>query len=150
MAQSNYNASKPSAYQTHWSQYSNFRLQLWASKFFGSGSRPIWFQKQNKTLHYLCNSLAPWTISEESETKFQTLLHHLKSFGSGSSHAKLFRVWLHSLAANTRLIHIIASCWTIYCSFEIILEMETVHWIGLQIQCYIQIQNHSVRYELCF
>jgi len=29
------------------------------------------------------------------------------------------------------LIHIISSCWTIYRSFEIILEMRTVHWIGL-------------------
>jgi len=28
--------------------------------------------------------------------------------------------------------------------------MGSVHWIGLQIQRYIQIQKHSVRYELCF
>ena len=39
----------------------------------------------------------------------------------------------------TRLIHISPSCWTIYRSFEIILEMGTVHWIELQIQCFIQI-----------
>jgi len=32
----------------------------------------------------------------------------------------------------TRLIHIIPSCWTIYSSFEIILEMGTVQWVGLQ------------------
>jgi len=38
----------------------------------------------------------------------------------------------------TRLLHIIPSCWTIYCSFEIILEMRTVHWIGIQIQCSIK------------
>jgi len=36
-----------------------------------------------------------------------------------------------------RLIHISPSCWTIYLSLEIILYMGTVHWIGLQIQCYI-------------
>ena len=39
----------------------------------------------------------------------------------------------------TRLIHISPSCWTIYRSFEITLEMGTVHWIELQIQCSIQI-----------
>jgi len=39
----------------------------------------------------------------------------------------------------TRLIHIRPSCWTIYRSFEIILEMGTVHWIELQIQCFIEI-----------
>ena len=53
----------------------------------------------------------------------------------------------------TRLIHISPSCWTIYRPFEIIREMVTVHWIGLQIQCTIQIhcfKRHSVRYELCF
>jgi len=53
----------------------------------------------------------------------------------------------------TRLIHINPSCWTIYPSFEIILEMGIVHWIGLEIQCSIQIhffKKHSVRYELGF
>jgi len=53
----------------------------------------------------------------------------------------------------TRLIHISLSFWTIYRSFEIILELGTVHWIGLQIQCSIQIhcfKKRSVRYELCF
>jgi len=51
----------------------------------------------------------------------------------------------------TRLIHINPSYWTIYCSFESILKMGTVHWIGLQIQCSVQIvcfKKHSVRYEL--
>jgi len=54
---------------------------------------------------------------------------------------------------HARLIHIIPSCWTTYSSFEIILEMGTVHWIGLQIQCSVQIhcfKKHSVRRELCF
>jgi len=37
------------------------------------------------------------------------------------------------------LIHISPSCWTTYCSFEIILEMGTLHWIGLQIQCSIPV-----------
>ena len=53
----------------------------------------------------------------------------------------------------TRLIHISPSCWTIYRPFEIIREMVTVHWIGLQIPCTIQIhcfKRHSGRYELCF
>jgi len=37
----------------------------------------------------------------------------------------------------TRLIHICPSYWTIFRSFDIILEMGTVHWIGLQTQCSI-------------
>ena len=37
----------------------------------------------------------------------------------------------------TRLIHISPSCWTIYGSFEIILEMGTVHGMELQMQCSI-------------
>jgi len=32
----------------------------------------------------------------------------------------------------TRVIHISPSCWTVYRSFEIHLEMGTVSWIGLQ------------------
>jgi len=40
---------------------------------------------------------------------------------------------------RARLIHISPSCWTTYCSFEIILEMGTLHWIGLQIQCSIPV-----------
>jgi len=35
----------------------------------------------------------------------------------------------------TRLIHISPSCWTSYRLFEIV----TVRWIGLQIQCSIQL-----------
>jgi len=54
----------------------------------------------------------------------------------------------------TRLIHISPSCWTIYRSFEITLEMGTVHWVELKIQCSIQIhcfrKNIQSRYELCF
>jgi len=53
----------------------------------------------------------------------------------------------------TSLIHISPSCWTIYCSFEITLEMGTAHWIELQIQCSIEIhcfKKDSVRYELFF
>ena len=48
-----------------------------------------------------------------------------------------------------RLVHISPSCWAIYRLFEII----TVRWIGLQIQCSIQIhcfKIHLVRYELYF
>jgi len=47
----------------------------------------------------------------------------------------------------TRLIHISPS-WTIYPSFEIILEMVTVHWIEPQIHGSIQdhcFKKHSVR-----
>ena len=33
----------------------------------------------------------------------------------------------------TRLIHINQSCWAIYRSFEVTLEMGAVHWIELQI-----------------
>jgi len=39
----------------------------------------------------------------------------------------------------TKLIHVSPSCWTIYCSFEITLEMGAVRWIELQIQCSVQI-----------
>jgi len=38
-----------------------------------------------------------------------------------------------------RIIHISPSYSTFYLSFEIILEMGTVHWVGLQIQCSMQI-----------
>jgi len=41
---------------------------------------------------------------------------------------------------HTKLIHRSLSCWTIYRSFEIHLEMGTISWIGLQIQCSIQIR----------
>jgi len=54
---------------------------------------------------------------------------------------------------RTRLIHISPSYRTIYRSFEIILEMGTVHWIGIQIQCSIQVhcfKKHSIWYELYF
>jgi len=37
-----------------------------------------------------------------------------------------------------RLIHISPSYQTVYRSFEIILELGTVHWIGIQIQCSMQ------------
>ena len=53
----------------------------------------------------------------------------------------------------TRLNHISPSCWTVYRSFEIHLEMGNVHWIGLQTQCSIQIhcfKKHYFQYELCF
>jgi len=57
----------------------------------------------------------------------------------------------------TRLIHISPSCWTIYCSSEVILDMGT--YLGLDLKSNIQLYNyiqihcfkaHSVRYELCF
>jgi len=35
------------------------------------------------------------------------------------------------------LIHISPSYWTIYRWFEIVLEMGSLHWFGLQIQCSI-------------
>jgi len=38
---------------------------------------------------------------------------------------------------RTTLIHISPSYWTIYHSFEIILEVGAVHWVGLHIQCSI-------------
>ena len=37
----------------------------------------------------------------------------------------------------TTLVHISPSYWTIYRPFDIILEMGTVHWIGIHIQCSI-------------
>ena len=53
----------------------------------------------------------------------------------------------------TRFIHISQSCWVIYRSFEVTLEMGAAHWTELQIWCSTQIHSfkkHSVRYELCF
>jgi len=38
---------------------------------------------------------------------------------------------------RTRLIHIRPSYWTLFRSFEIILERGVAHWIRLQIQCSI-------------
>jgi len=49
----------------------------------------------------------------------------------------------------TRLIHTSLSCWTIYRSFEIILEMGTVHWIELQSQCFIQIHCFKIFSPIC-
>ena len=45
------------------------------------------------------------------------------------------------------LVHISPSCWTIYRSFEIILEMVTVHWIGLHIQCSISGVGKFVKWQ---
>jgi len=45
----------------------------------------------------------------------------------------------------TTLVHISPSYWTVYSSFEIILEMEIVHWIGLHIQCSISGMGKLVR-----
>jgi len=81
-------------------------------------------KNQKKTLYYLYKSLVPQTISVDPEPTFQASVPPSKIIGSGSSHAKLFRVWLHTPAAYIRLIHISLSCWTIYRSFEIILETE--------------------------
>jgi len=47
----------------------------------------------------------------------------------------------------TMLVHISPSCWTIYRSFEIILEMVTVHWIGLHIQCSISGVGKFVKWQ---
>ena len=63
------------------------------------------------------------------------------------------RAMITPVSLLTRLIQISPCCWTIYRSFKIILDMGTVHWIELQIQCSIQIhcfKKHSVWYELCF
>jgi len=51
-----------------------------------------------------------------------------------------------------------SACWAHsylpeFLDYLFIREMGTVHWIGPQIQCSIQIhcfKIHSVRYELCF
>jgi len=42
---------------------------------------------------------------------------------------------------RTKLIHISQSYWTSFRSYEIILEMGTVHGIGLQMQCSIVYTN---------
>jgi len=58
-----------------WSRYSNFRLrlQLRASKFFGSGSRTIWSKKQKKH-GIIC------IIRLNRNPNFRLRLHHLKNF----------------------------------------------------------------------
>jgi len=45
----------------------------------------------------------------------------------------------------TRLIHIRPSYWTIFRSFDIILEMGTVYWIGLQMQWSIIYKNQLLQ-----
>jgi len=47
----------------------------------------------------------------------------------------------------TMLVHISPSYWTIYRSFEIILEVGTVHWIGLHIQCSIPGMSKLVKWK---
>ena len=54
---------------------------------------------------------------------------------------------------STKLIHISPSYWTIYHSFEIILEWGTVHWLGIRSQYSMQIycfKKHSIWYEFYF
>ena len=46
----------------------------------------------------------------------------------------------------TRLIHIRPNYWKLFRSFGIILEMGTVHWIGLQMQCSIAVLFNLFRY----
>ena len=53
------------------SRNSNFGLQLQPLKVFGSGSRTIWFIKNQKPFYYLYNWLAPKTMSVELELKVQ-------------------------------------------------------------------------------
>ena len=70
MAQSNYNASRPSACQTHWSQSSNFRLQFWASKVLAPA--PDQFGSKNRMKHcIICatrlpHKLFPWNRKPNS------------------------------------------------------------------------------------
>jgi len=47
----------------------------------------------------------------------------------------------------TTLVHINPSYWTIYRSFEVILEMRTVHWIGLHIQCSLSGVGKLVKWQ---
>jgi len=47
----------------------------------------------------------------------------------------------------TTLVHFCPSYWTVYSSFEIDLEMETVHWIGLHIQCSISGVSKLVKWQ---
>jgi len=51
---------------------------------------------------------------------------------------------------STRLTHINPSCWKIFMRLKLF-KIRTVHGIGFQIQCSLQIHcftKHSVRYEL--
>jgi len=48
----------------------------------------------------------------------------------------------------TRLIHVSPSYRKMYCSFEMILKMGTVHWIGLQTQCSIQIHSKNIQSDM--
>jgi len=47
----------------------------------------------------------------------------------------------------TTLVHISPGYWTINRSFEISLEMGTVHWIGLHIQCSISGVGKLVKWQ---
>ena len=49
---------------------------------------------------------------------------------------------------STRLIHISPSYWTIYRSFEIILEWGTVHWLGIRSQYSMQIHCFKKTFNL--
>ena len=86
-----------------WSRYSNFRLRLRESNFLVlvPTSWAFWLrlqknlvQKTGKTFYYLYNVL--WTGTQKIRLRLQ--LHHLKVFGSGSSHSKLLGLRLHSPA----------------------------------------------------
>jgi len=87
-----------------WSRNSNFglRLQLLASKFFGSGSRTIW---SNENYCFICTTHWPNKLSVGREPEFQTPLYHLKIFGSDSSHPELLGLRLLSLGLNPTFSH---------------------------------------------
>jgi len=139
MSQSNDNACKSSGYQG-----CETGTQILVSgsghlNFLAPAPKQFDPKNQKKAIYYLYTSLAPQTIYVDPEPKFPAPAIQ-NCFGSGST--DLLR---------TRLIHICLSYWTIYRSFESILKRGTACWIGLQIQCSIQIhcfKKHSVRYEL--
>jgi len=47
----------------------------------------------------------------------------------------------------TTLVHISPTYWTVFSSLEIIVEMRTVHWIGLHIQCSISGVGKLVKWQ---
>ena len=146
----NDNASKSSAYQG-----CEVATQIAGSgsghlNFFGS-SRTILFKQSEKIYWIICitrlsHKLPLWMRNPN----FKLQLHHQKCLDSACSHPKLFRdpvsqlCWAHS--HEPELLD--------YLSFVSNYSPKgTVHWIGLQIQCSIQIycfRKHSVRYESCF
>jgi len=130
------------------------KFQLQASKFFGSRSRTIWSIKHKKTLHYLCNSLSPRTISVEPEPKFQAPAPPSKSFWLRFQASKI--AWAPAAQSLVSCVHHFSSVfsWLILNCVLLPIGKVLLHWVqGCQIYWLSQLLTFNAAawsIHLCF